>query len=129
MKGTGYDYLGIPYWDWTRDATIPDIFDILKFPTAVDRMLDLKSERRRAEGIFAASGLTRDLSEWTYSWNGTDVQKLNKNGHLMYYDPYSEEYKSMTNVLEHNAKYAKMVSGSRPTHYPGIECIIVLGRP
>ena len=104
MKGTGYDYLGIPYWDRTRDATIPDIFDNLKFPTAVDRMLDLKSERRRPEGIFAASGLTRNLSEWTYSWNGSDVQKLNKNGHLMYYDPYSEEYKSMTHVLEDNAK-------------------------
>ena len=41
----GYAYLGLPYWNWVKNMTIPTIFDGLiesGLPTMVDRMIDIK---------------------------------------------------------------------------------------
>ena len=42
LRGSGFEYLGTPYWDWTKSAAVPDLFDNIEFPTAVDRMLEIR---------------------------------------------------------------------------------------
>ena len=42
LKRTRYAYLGFPYWDWTKNSTVPTLFDGLKYPNIFDRMIDLK---------------------------------------------------------------------------------------
>ena len=42
LRGSGFEYLGMPYWDWTRSTAVPDLFDNIEFPTAVDRMLEIR---------------------------------------------------------------------------------------
>ena len=42
LRGSGFEYLGMPYWDWTKSTEVPDLFDNIEFPTAVDRMLEIR---------------------------------------------------------------------------------------
>ena len=45
LKEEGYAYLGLPYWNWVKNMTIPTIFDgliVLGLPNMVDRMIDIK---------------------------------------------------------------------------------------
>ena len=42
LRGSGFEHLGMPYWDWTKSTEVPDLFDNIEFPTAVDRMLEIR---------------------------------------------------------------------------------------
>ena len=42
LRGSGFEYLGMPYWDWTKSAEIPKLFDEMEIPTPVDRMLEIR---------------------------------------------------------------------------------------
>ena len=42
MRGSGFEYLGMPYWDWTKSTKVPTLFDELEIPTSVDRMLEIR---------------------------------------------------------------------------------------
>ena len=45
LKEEGYAYLGLPYWNWVKNMTIPTIFDgliVSGLPNMVDRMIDIK---------------------------------------------------------------------------------------
>ena len=39
---TGFEYLGMPYWDWTQSIDVPDLFDNVEFPTAFDQMISIQ---------------------------------------------------------------------------------------
>ena len=42
LRGSGFEYLGMPYWDWTKSVEIPKLFDEMEIPTPVDRMLEIR---------------------------------------------------------------------------------------
>ena len=42
LRGSGFEYLGMPYWDWTKSVKIPTLFDELETPGPVDRMLEIR---------------------------------------------------------------------------------------
>ena len=51
LKSTRYAYLGFPYWDWTKNSAIPTLFDGLKYPNVIDRMIDLKRGGTKKKSI------------------------------------------------------------------------------
>ena len=59
MKESGLEYLGMPYWDWTRDNQIPTLFDDLPFPNFADQAVN-------GERMFGTIGRTnaRDVPSW-----------------------------------------------------------------
>ena len=42
LRGSGFEYLGMPYWDWTKSVEVPTLFDELEVPGPVDRMLEIR---------------------------------------------------------------------------------------
>ena len=42
LRGSGFEYLGMPYWDWTKSVEVPILFDELEIPNPVDRMLEIR---------------------------------------------------------------------------------------
>ena len=83
LQGTNFEYLGMPYWDWTRNANIPKIFDGLIFPSPVDRMLDIKLGLGRSNFPTSLPHRTRSVQEWRFSINGKLVQEVRPDGTLM----------------------------------------------
>ena len=57
MEDTGFEYLGIPYWDWTRDHLVPTLFDDLPFPNFADQAVDGKRMFRTGGRTNARQGV------------------------------------------------------------------------
>ena len=54
LKEIGYAYLGLPYWNWVKNMTIPTIFDgliVSGLPNMVDRMIDIKRGNNKRRPI------------------------------------------------------------------------------
>ena len=105
MKTTGFEYLGTPYWEWTEHEQVPDIFDNMDFPSAVDRMMDIKHGHQR-RGTFRRpdSPVTRNADEWRFSFNRAQVQRVNsRDGNLEY----------LTDVGNWNGISSKLEDASR----------------
>ena len=86
MAKSGYSYLGIPYWDWTEDRTIPTLFDDLTFPTLLDQakkyhdMGQLKEWYGRQEmknGDFLMKDWRGRLINWTKKVNDSWISCKN----------------------------------------------------
>ena len=86
LQGTNFEYLGMPYWDWTSNTNIPKIFDGLNFPSPVDRMLDIKLGLGRSNFPTSLPHRTRGVQEWRFSINGNLVQDVRSDGSLMMRD-------------------------------------------
>ena len=72
----------MPYWDWTKDKSIPTIFDHLDFPSAVDRMLDIKRGKDRTDFPTVLPHQTKNVRDWEHVLNGRTVQRVSANGRL-----------------------------------------------
>ena len=70
---------------------MPDIFDNMDFPSAVDRMMDIKHGHRRGPFRRQDPPVTRNVEEWRFSFNGKQVQRVNnRDGNLEYRNKYGD---------------------------------------
>ena len=80
---------------------MPDLFDNMDFPSAVDRMMDIKHGHQR-RGTFRRpdSPVTRNADEWSFSFNRAKVQRVNsRDGNLEYLNDLVN-WRGISNYLE-----------------------------
>ena len=101
MKQTGFEYLGTPYWEWTEHEQVPDIFDNMDFPSAVDRMMDIKhGHQRRGTFMRQDPPVTRNADEWRFSFNRAQVQRVNSRDGNLEYQNHLGNWRGISDYLE-----------------------------
>ena len=83
---------------------MPDIFDNMDFPSAVDRMMDIKHGHRRGPFSRPYPPVTRNAEEWRFSFNGAQVLRVSSPDGNLEYRKYSGNWGGISRTLEDNSK-------------------------